>query len=422
MTAATLNYRSVAEITSQLKPGMTVFVPGVSGESLPFFEELRRQPTAAAGVTFAGVHFPGINQTDYLGLHPTSRQRAYFMSPAVRSGMATGRADLLPLDYPGIVRDLESNVVVDIAIAQVSPPDKHGVCSLGASYDFTPSVWNAARLRIAHVNPGLPRTRGSFSIRAQECHLAFEAEADIPSLPPETGDDVTRQLAKNVAAVVCDGDTLQLGVGRVQAGILAALVGHRKLNVYSGMISSAVAGLIDVGAIKGVRAIEAGVALGDRSFYQRLNEDETFYFRPARETHDIRRIACIHGFCAINSAVSVDLSGEVNADWNAGRIVAGAGGLPAFAAGARLASGGKSIIALPATAAGGKVSRITAQPEAGQLTTLARHEADFVITEFGVADLRARSIHGRARALIDIAAPQFRDRLDENWNEIGRRL
>jgi acyl-CoA hydrolase len=401
---------------------MTVFVPGVSGESQPFFEELQRNPTAAAGVTFVGVHFPGINKTDYLSLHPTSRQRAYFMSPAVRAGMAAGRADLLPLDYPGIVRDLEVNVTVDVAIAQVSPPDDRGICSLGASYDFTPSVWNKARLRVAHVNPRLPRTRGSFSIRIDDCHLAFEAEADIPGIATEAGDDLTRQLARNVAALVSDGDTLQFGVGRLQTAILESLVSHRELNVFSGMVSASVTRLIDSGAIKGERAIEAGVALGDRVFYERISDDDTFYFRPVRETHDIRRIATIQGFCAINSALSVDLSGQVNAEWNAGRVIAGAGGLPAFATGARLAPGGKSIIAAMATADAGRVSRIIAQPEVGQLTTLARHEADYVVTEFGVVELRALSVQGRARALIDIAAPQFRDALAAKWDEIGRRL
>jgi acyl-CoA hydrolase len=420
--AATFNYCSAAEVTARLQPGMSVFVPGVSGESLPFFEELQRNPTAAAGVTFVGVHFPGINKTDYLSLHPTSRQRAYFMSPAVRAGMAAGQADLLPLDYPGIVRDLETNVTVDVAIAQVSPPDDRGICSLGASYDFTPSVWNKARLRVAHVNPRLPRTRGSFSIKIDECHLAFEAEADIPGIATEAGDDLTRQLARNVAALVSDGDTLQFGVGRLQTAILESLVSHRELNVFSGMVSASVTRLIDSGAIKGERAIEAGVALGDRVFYERISDDDTFYFRPVRETHDIRRIATIQGFCAINSALSVDLSGQVNAEWNAGRVIAGAGGLPAFATGARLAPGGKSIIAAMATADAGRVSRIIAQPEAGQLTTLARHEADYVVTEFGVADLRALSVQGRARALIDIAAPQFRDALAAKWDEIGRRL
>src|ERR1700742_210056 len=131
---ANLTFSSAAAIVERLQPGMTVFVPGVSGESQPFFRALQGNPSAAAGVTFVGVHFPGINTNDYLSLHPTSRQRAYFMSPVVRSGMASGRADLVPLDYPGIVRDLETAVNVDVVVAQGSPPETRGVCGLGASY------------------------------------------------------------------------------------------------------------------------------------------------------------------------------------------------------------------------------------------------------------------------------------------------
>lgn len=419
---ANLTFSSAAAIVERLHPGMTVFVPGVSGESQPFFRALQSNPDAAGGVTFVGVHFPGINTNDYLSLHPTARQRAYFMSPVVRSGMASGRADLLPLDYPGIVRDLETTVNLDVVIAQVSPPDNRGFCSLGASYDFTPSVWSRSRLRVLHVNSALPRTQGSFSVHTDDCHLAFEAEADIPGVQTEKIDEATRAVAANVAGLVSDGDTLQFGVGGLQTAIVESLANHRRLEVFSGMVSPSVVQLIDSGAIRGDRAIEAGVALGDRAFYERLHEDSTFYFRPVRETHDVRRVAIIQGFCAINSALSVDLSGQVNAEWNSGRVIAGAGGLPVFATGARLAPGGKSIIAVMATADGGRASRIIAQSQAGQLTTLARHEADYVVTEFGVADLRARSVHGRARALIDIAAPQFRDALATQWEDIGRRL
>jgi acyl-CoA hydrolase len=137
---------------------MTVFVPGMSGESLPFYAELARNPERAAGVTFAGVHFPGINQTNDLALHPTCRQRAYFMSAAVRSALGEGRVDLMPLDYPGIVRDLEQQLTVDVAVAQVSPPDDRGLCSLGASHDFVPSVWRQARRR--PLDHRLIRNRG----------------------------------------------------------------------------------------------------------------------------------------------------------------------------------------------------------------------------------------------------------------------
>jgi acyl-CoA hydrolase len=401
---------------------MLVFVPGVSGESLSFHAQLERDPERAAGVTFAGVHFPGINQTDYLALHPTCRQRAYFMSRSVRRGLREGRVDLMPLDYPGIVRDLEEQVTVDVAVAQLSPPDDQGLCSLGASYDFVPSLWHRARLRVAHINPRLPRTCGSFAVRTEDIDVAFEEAAGIPTLSSEPEDAQTRAHAALVATLINDGDTVQFGVGRLQTAILAALGNHRRLSVYSGMVSAPVAQLIDSGAIQGERAIQAGVALGDADFYERIGADDTFYFRPVRETHDVRRLAIIPDFCAINSALAVDLFGQVNAETAGGRIVAGVGGLPAFASGASLSPGGRSIIALAATAEGGKLSRIVATAGAGSLTALPRHAADFVVTEFGIADLRGCSMEARAQALIKVAAPQFRESLAADWHEIAAAL
>lgn len=410
------------EVVARLRPAMTVFVPGMSGESLAFFEALQRNPHVAAGVTFVGVHFPGINTADYLGLHPQARQRAYFVSPSVRSGLRDARADLMPLDYPGIVRDLAQDLRIDVAIAQVTPPDDHGICSLGLCQDFLPSVWRRATLRIAHFNPRLPRTNGSYSIRAEEAHLAFETDSPVPTLAAEDVDEVTVRHAAFAGSLIPDGATLQFGVGRLQTAILGALVGHRRLRVYSGMVSAPITRLIDAGAIDGVGAIDTGVALGDADFYARVGADPSFYFRPVDETHDVRRIAAIRDFRAINSAVSVDLFGQVNSESLGGRLLAGAGGLPAFSAGAQLSPGGRSIILLSATAVGGKVSRICALSEAGSVTTLPRHAVDYVVTEFGIADLRAQSVDGRARALIGVAAPQFREQLLAEWHAMALKL
>lgn len=417
-----LRISPVTQVMAALRPGMTVFVPGMSGESLPFYDELRRDPGRADGLTFVGVHFPGINKTDYLALSPSARQRAYFMSPAVRAGIAANRADLIPLDYPGIVRDLEENLRVDAVIAQVSPPDARGQCSLGASQDFLPSVWQKAPLRIAHVNPRLPRTQGSFCVHWDDCQFAFEQAADIPTLAAEVPDAATLRHAALVADLVGDGATLQFGVGRLQAAILLSLKAHRGLRVYSGMISTHVIQLLDAGTISGERAIECGVALGDADFYARLHADPTFYFRPSRETHDLRRIAAIPNFCAINSALEIDLFGQVNADCIDGRLVAGVGGLPAFSTGARLSPGGRSIIVLPATGDSGRTSRIVRAFDQPSLVALSRPEADYVVTEYGVAALRGRSLHDRARALIAIAAPQFRESLAQAWQDGASRL
>jgi acyl-CoA hydrolase len=293
---------------------------------------------------------------------------------------------------------------------------------LGVNQDFLPSIWHRAKSRILHINPRLPRTRGSFAVRVSDCDVAFESDSAIPTLQDETPDATSLRLAAQVADLVKDGDTLQFGVGRLQAAILGSLRNHRRLRVYSGMVSAPVTGLLDAGAIDGTGAIECGVALGNEQFYSRLDRDDAFFFRPVAETHDIRRIAAISNFCAINSAVEVDLFGQVNVDCLNGRLVAGVGGLPAFAAGAQLSPGGRSIIVLAASGDKGRVSRIVCSAQSHPLIALPRHAADIVVTEHGVAQLRDRTVQQRAHALLSIAAPEFHDELAAKWHDVERRL
>lgn len=412
---------SVEAVVASLRPGMTVFVPGVSGESLAFHAALKAQPEFTAGVRFTGLHFPGINRSDYLGLHAEARQRGYVMTPGLRAGLADGRAELVPVDYPAIYRDLASNVEVDLAIAQVSAPDADGNCSLGPSLDFHPAVWAKARRRVLHVNPRLPRTRGSWTIPFASADAVFEADSALVSFDAGGSSETIERHAALVAGLVRDGDTLEFGVGKLPGAILASLRGHRDLRIWSGMVTPQVAALVDAGAIAAEGAIDAGVALGDATFYERLGHDRAFHFRPVSETHDVRRIAAIDNFCAINSAVEVDLFGQVNADSLNGKLMAGVGGLPAFVAGAQLSNGGRSIVALPAATDDGRFTRIVGSFDRG-LVALPRHCADYVVTEHGVAALRGLSIHERARALIAVAAPAFRESLEARWADIASRL
>lgn len=405
----------------EFRPGMTVFLPGMSGESLALQESLVANPATADGVRFVGAHFPGINRSDYLGLHPRARQRGYFMTPGLRAGLGDGRAELMPLDYPGVFRDL-SALSIDLAIMQVSPPDATGMCSLGVSSDFQPAVWARAKRRIAHVNPRLPRTRGSFAVRYADFDAVFEQDHAILAYDGGTPSPAMQAHAELVAGLVRDGDTLEFGVGKLQAGILAALSNHRNLRVWSGMASSPVLPLLDRGVIAGRNAVQIGVALGDDALYERASRDDAFYFRPVSETHDVRRIAAIEHFCAINSAVEVDLFGQVNADSVGGKLMAGVGGLPAFVAGAALSNGGRSIVALPAMTDNGKHSRIVPRLSDSAFVALPRYAADYVVTEHGVAAMRGLDLGARARALIAIAAPSERERLAANWHEAQAKL
>ena len=414
---------SAFEKTLQLlRPGQTLFLPGNAGESLAFYEALAADPARAAGITVVGAHFPGVNTTDFLALSPKTRQRAYFMRPEFRQGFLDGRVDLIPVDYPKIYDDLRERVAIDVALAMVSPPDAEGRCSLGPTVDFVPAVWDRAKIRIAHVNPELPRTCGSFTIDVRSCDAVVEVPQDLLNYDAGPPTEELIRLAGHVCTVVKDGDTLQFGIGKLQAAALSALKDHRRLRIFSGMVSDPVQGLLQAGAVAGECAIVTGSALGSRAFYEHLHENTTYRFEPVSVTHSVRRIGMIENFVAINSAVEVDLLGQVNVESANGRMLAGVGGGPAYVKAAQASPGGRSITCLTASARKGTLSRIVSRLGAPGLVGVPRYDVDYVATEYGIARVGPLSIDARAEALIGLAAPQFRDGLAEEWRALRASL
>jgi acyl-CoA hydrolase len=407
-------------LTDLLAAGQTVFVPSLGNESALLSRELAARPERAAGVTFTGVQFPGIDRFDYLALHPRARQRGYFMSPALRGGLADGRAELLPLDYLGIARQLDEGPAPDVAIAQLTPPDAGGWCSPGLTCDFLPLVWKRAGRRVAHINPKLPRIASSWRVHVSELDAQAESEEDLLTVPDAAPGDIDARIGRHAAGLVRDGDTLQFGVGGVPSAIAGALRGHRRLHVHTGMVSSAVRTLWEAGALDRDATILGGAVLGSAGFYDYAARLERLRLTDVRHTHGLAQLAGIPRLVAINSALEVDLFGQVNAERGSGAIRAGAGGLPAFAVAAQASNGGRLLVCLPATAAGAKVSRIV--PALGEqgLCTLPRHLTDAVATEYGVAQLRGLDLDARAQALIAIAHPAHRDALAARWDKMRR--
>ena len=407
-------------LVDALQPGQRVFISTLSTESALLHDELLADPERARHVTFCGVQFPGIDRIDYLALHAEARQEALFMSPGIRAGLKQGRAELLSLDYQGIVRRLRDAPPVDLAIAQLTLPDADGYCSPGLAADFMPLVWARAKRRIAHLNPRLPRTRGTFRVHVSE--LDFAIEADTPLLPftdPRVGDVETR-IGAHVAPLVHDGDTLQFGIGAVPAALAAALTSHRRLRFHGGMLPSALQTLWDAGAMDRDARITTGVVLGDTALHDFVSRLEPLWLTDVAHTHDVAALAVIRRLVAINTAVEIDLFGQVNSERAGGVIQAGAGGLPAFAQGALLSPGGRLLICLPATARRGEVSRIVPALDAQGLCTVPRYLVDAVATEFGVVELRGLALDARAQALIGIAAPEHRPALASAWDLIRR--
>lgn len=405
-----------------LQPGQRVWVSTLSTESALLREELQADPERARGVTFMGVQFPGIDQTDYLAIHPEARQLSAFMSPSVREGARRGRADLLALDYQGLARVLSEGDPPDVAIVQMTPPDNRGFCSLSLACDFTPLVWSKARRRIAHINPALPRTRASFEVHTSEIDDFVEAHAAVAQYSEAGCGETELRIAAHAAQLIRDGDTLQFGFGSVPMGLAEALKSHRNLRLHTGMVSRSLQTLWHAQALNRDARITTGVVLGDEDFQTFATELKPLWLTDVRHTHDPAVIAAIPRFVAVNGAVEVDLFGQANSERANGAIQAGAGGLPAFAQGALRSPGGRFIVCLPATAKKGSLSRIVPTLDNQALCTVPRYLADAVATEHGVAQLRGLSLDQRAQALTAIAAPEHRAALAHAWDAIRQRL
>ncbi|XBQ16658.1 MAG: acetyl-CoA hydrolase/transferase C-terminal domain-containing protein [Oceanicaulis sp.] len=394
-----------------------VYVPGVAAEPYVLAEAFAERAELAGGLEFFGVWIPGVNRTDWSGLGQTSRAETVFLAPELRAGFEAGRVRFLPLSYTQAWRRLET-CEVDAAIVQVSPPDRFGLCSLSLASDFTPAVWPRARLRVAQINPALPPMPGAPTIPLDAFDAVTEIETeprgyDAGSLPP-----AFEAIAGHVAGLIPDGAAVQFGLGKVQLAVLPALKDHRRLTVHSGMVSEPLLDILDGDQ---VAAIRTGAVLGSRALAERLRHDPRLIMTPVDRTHSAGVLAGLAHFCAVNSAVEVDLFGQVNAEFVGGRLVSGGGGLIDFARGAQASPGGLSIIALAASAKGGTLSRIVPKLEDGP-AALSRADVDMVVTEHGAADLRGLDLDARAEALIGVAAPEFRDTLAHSWTDLRRRL
>ena len=422
-----------------LRPGTRVYWPGCAGQS-PLFEQwLRAEPELASGVHFSGMWIPGVNRFDPTGLHAEARATTFFLPPEFHAGLQRGAVDHLPLHYSEAVQWLGTPGRFDLLMLHLPPPDARGRCSLSLAADFTPAVLAglAAGARVlAHINPQLPITRGPWVDAAR---IDAWVHAGVPPLalhdgPLDSATDATTDtaidaVARQVAGCIHDGDTLQFGLGRLQAAVLHALVGHRRLRIHSGMVSSGLLGLAAAGALAACEAgddgplppVCTGVALGSSALYSRMADAELVRFAPVQHTHAQTTLAGIPNFVSINSALEIDLLGQVNCETLHGRQVSGVGGLVDFLRGARASSGGRAIMAGTATAGRAGVSRIVPQLAPGPVG-LARGDVDVVITEHGVAQLRHLGVEARAKALISVAAPTHRAGLEAAWHTLKRTL
>lgn len=411
----------MAEATSLLRPGACVYAPGQGAESSLLISALACDPSRSAGVTFVGVWVPGVNRFDYAGVHEEARGLAFFVPPEFHDSFMARRLEFRPMPYTAIYSWLSNDRCIDVAFLHVSPPDGAGMCSLGVAADFAPAVWTGAKVRVGLVNREMPRTR-SPCIPFGALHHVVDADSALLEYRHAAPDPLAAQAASHVAALVSDGDTLQFGIGAIPSAVLPHLKDRRNLRCHSGMITEGVLDLIDAGAVStDAGAVTTGVALGSRDFYARLGTEPSVSFHPVPVTHGLDELRRLRQFTAINSALAVDLFGQLNVESIKGRQVSGVGGITDFMRGAASAPGGRAIVALPSRTPGG-IPRIVAAHPRGTAIACARSESFILVTEQGMADLRGLALDARAEAIIAIAHPADHEDLTRQWRELRSML
>jgi acyl-CoA hydrolase len=354
------------------------------------------------------------------------RHRALFVGPNARAAINEGRADYVPVFLSDVPRLFESGAVpLDAVLINVTPPDAHGFCSLNVSVEAMHAAIRAATTVIAQLNPALPRTLGESFIHVDDIDLAIEVDVPPYARPVEPVSAIEARIGGYVAELVPDGATLQLGIGAIPAATALALRDHRDLGVHTEMFTDSVVDLVEAGVVTGARKernrgkIVTAFMMGSERLYRFVHDNPMIEMRSVDFTNDTHVIRSFSRMMAINSAIEVDLTGQVVADSIGQRVYSGVGGQMDFIRGAALATEGRAIIALPSTTSDGRASRIvpTLREGAGVVTT--RAHARTIVTEYGVAELFGRSIRERAAALIGIAHPDHRDRLHADARALG---
>ncbi len=404
------------EVAGFFEPGMTVFVAGATAEPGEILAGLQRQPDVCAGIHFVSVSIPGINRFDFSALHPEAKSTAFFATAENRASIDSGRTQFIPMQYSAIFDYLKNDLEVDVVLAQL-PKAQGDTVSLGISVDFLPAVLDKAKIVIAEVNEWQPVPADSVNWPIGRVDLAVSCDRSVATFSLPQTSEISVAVGQQAAELVMDGDCVQIGIGAIPGAVLEALTEKNDLGIHSGLISDGVMTLAEAGNIRG--KIITGTTLGSETLIEWAGSAPGLMFRPVGYTHDPGVIRQIDNFVSINSAVEIDLFGQVNADMLDGRQWTGPGGAVDMMRGAALSKGGRSIVALKSTAGKGKHSRIVAALERGTAATALRTDVDFVVTEHGARRIRHLSTRARAEALIEIAAPEFRDQLSDDWRALA---
>jgi acyl-CoA hydrolase/GNAT superfamily N-acetyltransferase len=406
---------TAAEAVRKIRPGQRVFIGTGCAEPLELVEALTARARELPDTEI--LHMLTFGEAPYAHkeLAQFFRINSFFIAENVRDIIQEGLGDYTPIHMSDIPQLFNSGQLpLDVALIQVSPPDEYGMCSLGVSVDIVKSAAGNASLVIAQVNPRMPRTLGDSFLHAYDIDVLVPSEAEIIEVLPPEITEVTQHIAENISALVEDGSTIEVGIGRIPQALLHFLKDKKDLGIHTEMITDGIVDLIECGAINGTRKtmdrgkVVASFCLGTRRLYDFVDNNPLFAFHPTEYVNNPFTINQQYKMVAINTALEIDLTGQVCADSIGSKFFSGVGGQVDFNRGAAKAPGGKAIIALPSTAQDGKVSRIVVHLSTGAGVVTTRAGVYYVVTEYGTAYLHGKSVSERAMALISIAHPDFR--------------
>lgn len=408
---------SAAEVVRHVRSGARVFIHGAAATPLALIDALAAR-SDVENVRLYHLHTTGAGAFAEPTRAGSFRSVSFFVGPEMRTAVAEGRGDFVPVflsDIPELFRT--GAIPLDVALVQCSPPDRHGYVTLGTSVDAARAAVDHARIVLAEINDRMPRTHGASALPLDRITAFVHTTRPLHQVPRAAETDVEARIGEQVAALVDHGACLQTGIGAIPDAVLARLTNHCELGLHTEMFSDGMLPLLANRVITNRgKAVHAGRSVtsfvtGSQALYDYVDDNPTIEFHPCDRTNDTALIRKNDKVTAINSALEIDLTGQVCADSLGHLIFSGIGGQTDFLRGAALSRGGKPIIALPATAAGGKISRIVPQlqPGAGVVTT--RGHVHWVVTEYGARNLHGLTLRERGEALISIAHPDMRGEL-----------
>ncbi|HEY4875543.1 MAG TPA: acetyl-CoA hydrolase/transferase C-terminal domain-containing protein [Puia sp.] len=412
-------YSTIEDAVSIIKSGSNIYIQTAAAAPQQLINALTSRAHELSDVTIYQMHTEG--QAPYADpeFEGIFKVNCFFIGANLRKAVQEGRAEYIPVflsEIPALFR--KKTIEIDYALIHVSPPDAHGYCSLGVSVDIAPAVLETAKHIIAQVNSNMPRTHGNGFIHASRIEKMIEVDDAILEAITECVDDTAIKIASNVASLVEDGATLQMGIGNIPNAVLMMLNDHKRLGIHTEMFSDGVIDLIEKGVITGEMKkkhqykIVSSFLLGTKKLYSFVNDNPLIQMLDigyVNDTHVIRQNPKV---TAVNSAVEVDLTGQVCADSIGSKMYSGVGGQMDFMRGASLSEGGKPIIAMQSTTAKGLSKIVNAlKPGAGVVTT--RAHVHYIVTEYGIAYLYGKNLKERSASLIKIAHPMHREKLEE---------